>query len=63
MNNKEIHALRTILLLTPWKRDRVSKEVGKYLDGKIDNIKGLPTLQAIIDEALETLSEAKEARQ
>lgn len=59
MTDKEIRALRTILILTPWKRDRVSKAVGEYLDGKTDFIKGMPTLQGIIDEALQTLNKEK----
>ena len=59
MTDKEKQALGKILLFTPWKRDRISRAVGEYLDGKTDTIKGAPTLQAIIDEALQTLSEEK----
>jgi len=58
MTDKEILALRKLLLLTPWKRDKVSRAVGEYLDGKTDAIKGMPTVQGIIDEALQTLSKA-----
>jgi len=55
MTDKEKLALRKILLLTPWKRDKVSRAVGEYLDGKTDTIKDMPTLQGIIDDALQTL--------
>ena len=55
MTDKQIQALGRILLFTPWKRDRVSKAVGEYLDGKTDTIKGMPTVQSVIDEALQTL--------
>ena len=51
----KIQALRTILALTPWKRDKVSRSVGEYLDGITDNIKGAPTLQGIIDKAIKVL--------
>lgn len=58
MTDKEMLALRKILLFTPWKRDKVSRAVGEYLDGKTDTIKGMPTVQGVIDEALQALSEA-----
>lgn len=61
MTDKELQALRKILLFTPWKRDRVSKAVGEYLDGETDTIEGMPTVQGVIDEALQVLSEVKEA--
>lgn len=51
----ETEALRTILRWGPWKRDKVSRAVGKYLDGDDRALDKAPTIKAQIDAALEVL--------
>ena len=60
MTDKQIKALRVIFALTPWKKDRVSKAIGAYLDGNTDTLKGMPTTQAILDQAIHTLIDTEE---
>jgi hypothetical protein len=53
LTEQETALLKMIGVTTPWRRDKVSKAVGRYLDGHTDTIKGAPALTEKLEEILE----------
>ncbi len=58
LTTEEESALRVIFSLTPWKRDKLSKSVGKYLDGDTTALDKTPILKARVTNAARTIRKA-----
>jgi len=44
MTKEELCALQFIMAMRPWGNSKLDRQVGQFLDGSIDEIKGAPTV-------------------
>lgn len=52
------NALRLIFkVFTPWKKDKLSKEVARYLDGEDSAMSEQAALKALLDEVIQSIED------
>lgn len=52
------NALRLIFkVFTPWRKDKLSKEIARYLDGDDSAVSEQPNLKALVDEVIQGIED------